>query len=289
MSFFADMHDNPFLWNGLIAGLLASLSCGVIGPYVITRRIVFLGGAIAHIAVGGIGASIYLRFSFPETLGWLQPIHGAVFVSLISAVVIGIVHERATVRMDTLIGAMWAVGMAFGLMLLKFTPGYHTELMSYLFGSISFVERGDLILMTVLNVIIVASVLVFHKRLLSICLDAQFAELQGINVLATNVVLLSLVALTIICLIKIVGLILVMALLTLPAATASHMVSRMAPLIYASTVLCAATTTIPRVAAYGTRVSPEAAIVLTAAGVYLLTVIVIRLWMRLKNRPAAAT
>lgn len=287
MSFFQDMYHNPFLWNGLIAGLLASVSCGVIGPYVITKRIVFLGGAIAHIAVGGIGASIFLRYTFPETLGWLEPLHGAVVVSLVSAVILALVHERVSVRMDTLIGAMWAVGMALGLMLLKFTPGYHNELMSYLFGSIAFVETSDLVLMTALNVIIVTTVLFFHKRLLSICLDAQFAELQGINVLATNVVLLSLVALTIICLIKIVGLILVMALLTLPAATSSHVVSRMAPLIYTSTVLCAAVTTIPRVLAYGTRVSPEAAIVLAAAGVYLLTVVVARLVASLRTRAVA--
>lgn len=282
MNFFQDMAFNPFLKTGLWAGLFASLACGVIGPYVITRRIVFLGGAIAHVAVGGIGASIYLAYTFPETLGWFKPMHGAVIVSLISAVIIGIVHEKVSVRMDTLIGAMWAVGMATGLMLLKFTPGYHSELMSYLFGSIAFVEYSDLMLMAILNVIIIVTVLIFHKRLLAICLDAQFAELQGIGVLGTNILLLTLVALTIICLIKVVGLILVLALLTLPAATASHMVSRMGPLIYVSILLCTACTTIPRVAVYNTRISPEAAIVLTAAGLYLLTVSVTRLYAHWK-------
>lgn len=281
MQFFQDMGANPFLLTGLVAGLLASLACGVIGPYVITRRIVFLSGAIAHIAIGGIGAALFFHTLWPATFGWLRPIHGAIAASLAAAVLIGLIHERVSERMDTLIGALWALGMAVGVLLVKFTPGYTSELMSYLFGNITYVGWDDVRLMIVLDAVIVATVLVFHKRLLAVCLDQQQAELQGVNVLATNIVLLCLVALTVILLTQVVGLILVIALLSLPAATAAHHARRMFSLIVVSTLLCALLTTVPRVAVYGTRVSPESAIVLAAAAAYLLSVGLGRLVCRL--------
>ncbi len=94
MQFFHDMVDNPFLVTGLLAGLLASLACGIIGPYVVTRRIVFLSGAIAHMAVGGIGAALFLQTMFPQTFGWFQPMHGAIVSALAAALLIGLLHDR---------------------------------------------------------------------------------------------------------------------------------------------------------------------------------------------------
>ena len=274
--FFQDMAVNPFLLTGLLAGLLASVACGVIGPYVITRRIVFLSGGIAHMAVGGIGAAIFLGAKFPHTLGWFSPFYGALVAALAAAVLIAVIHQRVAERMDTLIGALWATGMAVGILLVKFTPGYHTELMSYLFGNLTTVSAAHVKLMAGLNVVIVAVVVVFHKRLLAICVDQQQAELQGVGVLGTHVVLLSLVALTVVCLMQVVGLILVLALLTLPAATASHHLARLAAVMWASTLLCAVLTTGARIAVYGTRISPEAAIVLAAGLVYLVSVVYTR-------------
>lgn len=277
LRFFQDMGENPFLATGLLAGLLASLACGVIGPYVITRRIVFLSGAIAHMAVGGIGAAVFLADRFPAGLGWLNPVHGAVFSAFVAAVLIGVVHNRVAERMDTLIGAMWAVGMAVGVLLIKLTPGYHTELMSYLFGNIAYFGWEQVRLILALDVIIVAAVLVCHKQIVAICFDEEHAQLQGVNVLAANVLLLSLAALTVVCLIQLVGLILVIALLTLPAATAAHHVTRIAPMMWLATLLCMVFTTVPRVAVYGTAISAESAIVLTAGSVYLVSVLVRRL------------
>ncbi len=275
--FFNDMAVNPFLASGLVAGLLASLACGVMGPYVIARRVVFLAGAIAHIAVGGIGAAIFLKVTYAQTFYWLHPLHGAVVSSLLAAIIIGLVHERVAERMDTLIGAMWAMGMALGIMLIKFTPGYHAELMSYLFGNLAFVGWDEIRLMAFLDVLIIAVTLFCNKRLLAVCLDRQQARLQGVNVVATDILLLSLVALTVICLIQIVGLILVIALLTLPAATASHHCSRMVPIMGVSTLICVLLTTAPRIAVYGTRISPEAAIVLSAGLLYLISIFIRRM------------
>jgi zinc transport system permease protein len=270
VSFFADMAVNPLLLTGLFGGILAGLSCGVIGPYVITRRIVFLAGAIAHIVVGGVGAVLFLRHSFAPALDGLEPLHGAVVAALIAAFLIGLVQHYARERLDTLIGALWAVGMAVGILLVKFTPGYHTEIMSYLFGNIAVVSTGDVWLIAVLDLVILVLVGLFHKRLLAVCLDEEFARLQGISVLLTNLLLLSLVALTVVALIRVVGLILVIALLSLPAATAGRFTRRFGALVLFSTLLCVLLTTVPRIAVYGTRVSPESAIVLSAAGVYFL-------------------
>lgn len=274
--FFRDMAHNPFLASGLAAGLLASVACGMIGPYVVTRRIVFLSGAIAHMAVGGIGAALFLTTMFPRTFGWLSPLHGAIVSALLAALIIGYIHQRVTERMDTLIGALWAVGMAVGVMLVKFTPGYQAELMSYLFGNIVYVSWGDVRLMIALDIVIIVAVLLWHKRFLAICLDQQQAELQGVNVLTTNMVLLCLVALTVICLTQVVGLILVIALLSLPAATAAQHATRMGTMIIVATMLCALITSVPRIAVYGTPVSPESAIVLAAVSVYLLSLLVRR-------------
>lgn len=268
MQFFRDVAHNPFLATGLLAGLLASLACGVVGPYVVTKRIVFLSGAIAHMAVAGVGATIWLTNKVPA-MNWFQPVHGAMLAALAGAILIAFVHQRVAERMDTLIGALWAIGMAVGILFIRLTPGYHTELMSYLFGNISVVKSSDVILLAVLNLIILAIALAYHKRFLAICLDQQQAELQGINVFATNAVLLCLVALTVICLTQIVGLILVMALLTLPAAAATHHVDRIGGTMIVATGLSLAITTLPRIAVYGTAISPESAIVLAAGALYL--------------------
>ena len=278
IEFFRAIPDNRFLLPSLLAGLLASAACGVVGPYVITRRIVFLSGAIAHMAVGGIGLVVWLKWYSPEPLAWLHPIHGAVIAALLGAVSIGLVHQRIEERIDTMIGAMWAIGMALGIMLVKFTPGYQNDLMSYLFGKISLVGYGDVILLACLSGVILLTVALLHKRLLAVCIDQEQCELQGVNVLTTNIILLCLVALTAICLTYVVGLILMIALLCLPAATAAHHVGRMTSMMIVAVVLCALLTTLPRMVVYGTRISPEAAIVLSAAGLYLFSVLAGRVW-----------
>lgn len=282
--YFTDMGDNPFLATGLCAAILASIACGLIGPFVMTRRIVFLSGAIAHIALGGIGAAIFLRGHYPDHFAWFEPLHGAIVAAVGAAILIGVVHDRAAERLDTLIGALWAMGMAVGILLIKFTPGYHTQLMSYLFGNIVFVGWDQVWLMVVLNVIIGLAVLVFYKRLLAICYDQEHTRLQGVSTVVTDCLLLSLVALAVVCLIQLVGLILVIALLTLPAATASHYVSRMAPMMWISILLCALVTTLPRIAVYGTAVSAESAIILTSGCVYLVSMVVRRVWGAVRVR-----
>lgn len=270
IEFFRALSVNPLLWSGLAGGALASLACGLIGPYVITRRIVFLSGAIAHTVLSGVGAVIFLRPHLPASLEWVNPLHGAVIAALLASLLIGWVQHYARERLDTLIGALWSIGMAVGLLLIRFTPGYHEEVFSYLFGYIAVVSWADVKLIAGLNLLILVTMALFHKRILSVCLDEEHARLQGINVLQTNLIILALVALTTVALIQVVGLILVIALLSLPAATAAHFTSRMPMMMGLSVLLCLLLTSLPRMAVYGTRISPESAIVLFAGGVYLL-------------------
>ncbi len=268
--FFADAAGNPFLWTGLAAGLLASLSCGIVGPYVISRRLVFLAGALAHIAIGGVGAAIYLAAMHPAVLGWLTPMHGGLAAAALSAPLLALLLHRAQERLDTVVGALWAVGMSIGILLIKLTPGYHSELMSYLFGNISFVTRRDLLFLAVLSALVAAVAFAFHRRFLALCLDPEQAELRGIPLLATDTVLLLLIAATVIVLTQIVGLILVIALLSLPAAIAARLTTRLGPSMAITAVIAAVATTVPRIAVYGSPVSPEAAIVLFTAALYLV-------------------
>jgi zinc transport system permease protein len=274
--FFSDAAVNPFLWSGLIAGLLASVSCGVVGSYVVTRRLVFLTGALAHIAIGGVGAAIYLATSHPEMFDWLKPIHGGLAAAVASAPVLAVLSHRVRERLDTIVGALWAVGMSIGILLIKLTPGYHTELMSYLFGNISFVTGNDLEFLAWLSGAVMVIAAAFHRRFVALCLDAEQAELRGIPVLATDVVLFLLIAVTVIVLTQIVGLILVIALLSLPAAIGARVVTRLGPAMAVAFVVSAVATTVPRIAVYGSPISPEAAIVLFTAGLYLVVVLLRR-------------
>jgi zinc transport system permease protein len=269
LAFFRDMGTNPFLLTGLVAGVLASVACGVVGPYVVTRRLVFLAGALAHIAIGGVGGAIFLAWAFPDTFGGLSALAGGTAVAVLAAPILALLHHRVRERLDTVVGALWASGMAIGILLIKLTPGYHTELMSYLFGNLVYVRWSDVGLLGALAAVVVLTTLVFQRRFLALCLDPEQATLRGISVLVTDTVLLVLMALTVICLTQVVGLILVIALMTLPAAAAGRLVSRMASMIWVAVGLCALLVTVPRVAVYGTAVSPEAAIVLAAVAVYL--------------------
>jgi zinc transport system permease protein len=207
-----------FMRNALLTGLLVSVACGVIGTFVVVKRIVFISGGIAHAAYGGIGLGYFLG---------LDPVLGAVIFSLAAALGMGAVQRRTGERADTLIGVMWAIGMATGIILVDLSPGYKADLLSYLFGSILAVPSGDLILMVVLDLLIVACVLLFYKELLAISFDEVFATVENVPVGAMYLVLMGLVALTVVMLMRVVGLILVIAMLTIPAAIAGRFVKDM--------------------------------------------------------------
>ncbi|MFB2769479.1 metal ABC transporter permease [Pelatocladus sp. BLCC-F211] len=256
--------------NALIAGLLVSIACGIIGTFVVINRIVFISGGIAHAAYGGIGLGYFFRFN---------PVLGAVIFSLISALGMGIVQRRTRQRADTIIGVIWAIGMAIGIMLVDLTEGYKADLMSYLFGSILAVSANDLIIMLILDIIIVVLAALFYKELLAISFDETFATVANVPVDAIYLTLMCMIALTVVMMMRVVGLIMVIALLTMPAAISGQFVKNMRRMMILASILGMFFTTIGLWLSYSLNLSSGATIILVAGAVYLVSGAV-RLLMR---------
>jgi zinc transport system permease protein len=196
-----------FMRNALLAGILVSISCGIIGSLVVVNRIVFISGGIAHAAYGGIGLAFFFGFS---------PILGAGCFAVAISMIMGAVSFKNRHRADTIIGVLWAVGMALGIILIDLTPGYNVDLMSYLFGSILAVPKADIWFMVPMDVAIVLIIVIFYKEFLAMSYDEEFAFVAGIPVKLLYFVLLGMTALCVVMVIRVVGLILVIALLTIP-------------------------------------------------------------------------
>jgi len=268
----------PFLQRALLTGLLASVACGVVGTYVVVRRITYLAGGIAHCVLGGMGAAVYLNKV--HHWAWLEPLHGAVFAALLAAVVIGLVSLRFRQREDTVISALWAVGMAAGVLFIWGTPGYQQDLMSYLFGNITLVSVQDLWLIAALDAGVVLTALLFYKQFLAVCFDEEFARTRGIRVEAYYLLLLCLTALTVVVLVTVVGIVLVIALLTLPVAVAGQFARRMWQMMVLGAVLSVAFTTGGLAIGYGPGLPPGATTIVLAGAVYLLVLGPVRLLRR---------
>jgi zinc transport system permease protein len=196
-----------FMQHALVAGLLASVICGIMGTLVVVNRIVLLSGGIAHAAYGGIGLAFY--FGLPYLLGTLG-------FSLVAAMLMATVSLKAKHRTDTIIGVIWALGMALGIILIDLSPGYNVDLMSYLFGSILTVPASDLLIMLIAGVLIALAVAYYYKDLLALSYDEEFAQIRGVPVKRLYFILIGMLAVTIVLVIQVVGLILVIALLTIP-------------------------------------------------------------------------
>jgi zinc transport system permease protein len=255
--------------NALFAGLLASIACGVIGTYVVTRRITLIAGSLAHSVLGGMGAAYYLRVV--QGWEWLHPLHGAVFAALTGALIISAVRAYGREREDTVISALWAVGMAVGIMFIVRTPGYKTDIMTYLFGNIVMADDRAIRLLVILDVVIVGGGLLFYKQLLAVCFDEEFAKVQAVRTGLFYTMLLCLSALTIVTLIYVVGIVMVIALLTLPVAVAGRFSRQLWQMMVISACLSAAFTTGGLALSYTPDLPPGATAILLAAGAYVLT------------------
>lgn len=257
-----------FMQNALMAGLLASIACGVIGSYVLVKRIVFISGGISHTAYGGVGLGYLLGIS---------PLLGATGFALVAAVTIGVASLRLKAAADTVIGIIWATGMALGILFVSLAPGATPELMTYLFGNVLMVARGDIYLMMGLVVSILLVVAALYKEFLAVAFDEEYAEVLGLPVNRLYLILLALVAMTVILLMRVVGIIMVIALLTLPPATARLFVDRLGPMMGVSVLVGVVTTTCGLILSYvfnvvsGKPIPSGPVIILLAAGVYLLS------------------
>jgi zinc transport system permease protein len=220
--------EYEFIQNAIIAGILVSIASGIIGSLIVVNRMVFLAGGIAHTAYGGIGIAIY--FSLPIFLG------ASVF-AVLCALLIAFVTINKKENLDVFIGLIWAVGMAIGIILVDLSPGYNVDLMSYLFGSLLAVSHNDLIYMSILLVVILVIILKYYRQLLSVSYDSSYASLRGINVKFFYTLILVISALSIVMAIKVVGLILVIALLTIPIYIAQNLSNSLSSMMIISGIL----------------------------------------------------
>ena len=253
-----------FMRNALIAGCFASLICGIIGSFIVVNRLVFLAGGIAHASFGGIGIACF--FGIPYMLGTLG-------FSLISAMVMTAVLLSNKTRADTFIGILWAVGMATGIILLDMTPGYNVNLMSYLFGSILAVPGSDIWWMLGLSVFTVLSAIFFYRDLLAISYDDEFARLRGVPVNLIYFLFIGLVSVSIVIIIRVVGLILVIALLTIPPYIAEKYARSLAQMMVLSTLMAVVFNLCGLWLAYTYDLTSGAAIILVAAGAFFISMI----------------
>ncbi|WP_346862573.1 metal ABC transporter permease [uncultured Draconibacterium sp.] len=212
MSAIIELFSYDFFQKAFLAAVFASISCGIIGAYIVSRRIVFISGGITHASFGGIGLAFFLGFN---------PLLGAVLFAVLSALGIQFFTKVAEIREDSSIAIWWSLGMALGIIFVFLTPGYTPNLMSYLFGNILTVTSSELWWMLALNIVIISLVVLFFSKILYIAFDEEFARAAGLPVALFNYLTITLIALTVVLNIRVVGIILILSLLTIPQATAN--------------------------------------------------------------------
>ncbi|MBC2736189.1 MAG: metal ABC transporter permease [Desulfobacteraceae bacterium] len=267
-----------FMRHALVAGLLASIICGIMGTLVVANRIVFLSGGIAHAAYGGIGLAFFM--------GWPYLV-GTIGFSLAAALVMAAVTLRARHRADTIIGVIWAVGMATGIILLDLTPGYNVDLMSYLFGSILTVPAADLWIMLGTGIGVAGFVAVFYQDLLTLSYDEEFARIRGVPVSALYFALIGLLAVSIVMVIQVVGLILVIALLTIPPFIVERYAQSLFQMMVGASVLGAVFTVAGLWLSYAFDLTSGASIIMVAGAAFFIALLAERWVVKPGSGPVA--
>jgi zinc transport system permease protein len=272
-----ELFNYQFFTHALLAAVFSSITCGFIGTYIVSRRIVFISGGISHTSFGGVGIAYYLG---------INPLLGAAVFSVLSAIGIEAFSRKSELREDSLIGMMWSFGMAVGIIFIFITPGYAANLMSYLFGSILTVSSSEIILMAGLALLIFLFFVFLFKEILFVAFDQEYAHTQGIPTRLINYVLISLVALTIVVNIRVVGIIMVISLLTIPQATANLFSRNFKCMIACSTGFAFLASVTGLFISYRLNIPSGAAIIFTAIAVFLIlkAAVTMHTKMRLRAR-----
>ncbi|MDN3508961.1 MAG: metal ABC transporter permease [Candidatus Neptunochlamydia sp.] len=269
--FVTALFTQSFLRSALFAAIGASVAGGIIGSYVVVKRIVFISGSIAHSVLGGLGAALYIKQVYH--VEWLEPIHGALVAAILSAWLIGTIRLYYRQREDTVIAALWAFGMSIGVILISLTPGYINEISNYLFGNILWASKSDIAILLGLDAVVLVMTALFHRRFLAICFDENQAALQGQNVKLLYFLLLSLVAITVVLMIQVVGAILIVAILSLPAAIANTYTHRLSKMMGVAVILGMIISFLGMSVSYSLNWPPGATLGLTATTIYSINLL----------------
>ena len=263
-----------FMRNALIASFWISLATGIIGTLVVLNRIVSLSGGIAHAAYGGVGISYFLG---------QDPMIGALIFSTTSALIMGAAQRKSKSGADTLIGVMWSIGMAIGIIFISLTPGYKANLMSYLFGSILAVSGTDLRLMALIAFLVLGFVMFTFRSLLAISYDETFSTVRNLSVNLVYLTMLVLVGLTVVVAMRMVGLILVIALLSIPPAIALNHFKDVRVIMLSSVILSFLLCFFGLVISFQTNIQAGPVIILLASAAFLLSSLIRR--QQLSRKP----
>lgn len=256
---------NSFLWLGLLVGMGASVAFGSLGTIVVVKRLGYLTGAVAHASLGSIGVCLYAE----RVLGWswVDPLLGGALLSMIAGLLMESIRRVSPEREDTLLGALWAVGMSVGLICLSQTPGYANP-SSYLFGNLLLVSATDLWRILILDVILVVLIVAYYPVWQASAFDEEFARLRGVKVALFSALFIALVSLSVVLLLSVVGLLLVVALMTLPASAAGRVTKSLAGMMIGGSAICAVCVASGLGLSYLTDWPSGPSIVILTAGVY---------------------
>jgi zinc transport system permease protein len=269
MSFFSALFDPsmPFVRNALFAGILSSILFGVLGSVVTVKRIAGLAGAISHAVLGGIGLALFL--SAKGIVPGLTPIAGALVFAVVAAALIGFVSLKAKQREDTVINALWAIGMSIGIVFIAKTPGY-ADPMSYLFGNILLVSTQDLVLLAILDAVVIYLAWRYYPQIEATAFDEEFARTRGVATDLVFLILLAVTAIAVVLLQTFVGIVMVIAMLTLPAGTAGYFSRNLAGMMVFGSGLALVFSISGLVISWNLDLPSGAVVVLVAGATFLL-------------------
>lgn len=276
-TFLQDLSSSPMLLRSLLAMFLAAIACGIVGCYVVLKRDSYAVGAVSHSLLGGVGAVLFLSAKFH--IGWLTPWLGALVAAIIVATLITVMTVKWKLRTDTVLSAVWALGMAVGISFVTAMPGYPPDLNSYLFGSILIVSPQDLWMTAVLDAIIIVTTLLWHQRFVALAFHSELLTLRGVSTTAVQFVLQILIAITVVLLSQMVGIVLCMALLILPVGAACALSRKIPVIMLLAGIICFGCTFLGVALSYDALpgnilLSPGATIVELAGLIYLITSVI---------------
>ena len=253
MEFFVDIFEYQYLANAFFAAIFAGITCGIVGTYVMARRMVFLCGGITHASFGGLGIALYAG---------INPIIGAMFFAILSAIGIEFSAEKGGIREDSAIGIIWSIGMAVGALFMSLTPGYTSgDLASYMFGSIVTVTTQDVITLGIFTLICIAGTLLWWRAVMYVAFDRDFAACQGIAIHAVSYLLIIIVAITIVLAIRIMGIVLLLSLFTIPTVTANMLTKSYAKITFWAAVIATLGALFGLIISYNWEIPPGTCII----------------------------
>ena len=277
MDFVADILQYNYLSNALIACVLSGITCGIIGTYIVARRMVFLCGGMTHASFGGLGIAFYFG---------ANPILGATVFAVLSALGIEWSSSRTAIRQDSAIGMVWGVGMAIGALFIFLRPGYTSgDMASFLFGSLLTVTDADIWALLSLAILLIAGYALWHRQIMYIAFDREFASSAGINVKVVSYIMAVVTAITIVLSIRVMGIVLLMSLLTMPVVGANMMAKTYRRIVPMAVAIAVVGGIVGIIFSYYTDTPSGPAIIFIFA-VILLIVKVLSLWVN--NRRASA-